>query len=103
MSNQKKPLRYYSVYEDELRMYNSANTTRKGKSRNGAAPKFFSERFSYKQPRRNDRGCGDLRITNTKTGETTTIHCDEVTKKFKFKKPPRHAQYNLRYDKSEEV
>lgn len=90
----------FSVFGDEFRMYNEAQAIRRGKKRDGFAPKFFKERFNYSQPRRNEKGCGDVRITNTKTGEISVIHCDEVSRKFSHTRSPKHHRYNLRYDKS---
>lgn len=101
MGSIRKPLRYLNVYEDELRMYNEARSIRRGNKRAGSPPKYFEEVFDYKQPRRNEKGCGDVKQIDTITGEVITVHCDEVTRTFRYKKPPRHNQYNLRYDKSE--
>lgn len=90
-----------NVYEDELRMYNDASAIRRGKKKGGYPPSHFAELFEYKQPRRNEKGCGDVKQVDTITGDVIIVHCDEISRTFRYKKPPRHVQYNLRYDRSE--
>lgn len=95
----KKPKRTYNNYEDELRQFNDAAATRKGKKRNGFAPSFFAESFEYKQPRRNHRGCGDIRWILPVTGEVKQVHCDDVTKTFMHTRAPTGKQFALRVDR----
>lgn len=98
----KKSMRVSNVYVDELRMYNDAHSIRRGKKKDGYAPEYFKNSFSYKQPRRNDKGCGDVKWINTVTGEIQIVHCDEIRTVFKYRKPSKHSQYNLRYDRNDE-
>jgi hypothetical protein len=102
MSSLRRPVRSLSVYEDELRMYNDAQSVRRGKSARGFPPRFCEDVFSYKQPRRNEKGCGDVRWVNTVSGEITIVHCDDVRSTFKHRKAPKHSRYNLRYDRRDE-
>lgn len=98
----RRPMRPTNVYMDELRMYNDAQSIRRGRKIYGYPPDYFKDVFSYKQPRRNEKGCGDVKWINTATGEVQIVHCDEVRSTFRYKKPPKHSQYNLRYDRSDD-
>ena len=96
------PKRYYNVYEDELRMYNDAQSIRRGNQRSGYPPSEFADLYSYKQPRRNEKGCGDVKWVNTATGEVQVVHCDDVSSTFRYRKPAKHSRYNLRYDRRDD-
>jgi hypothetical protein len=97
----KKTMRTYGMYEEELRQFNDAQKIRRGKNKNGYPPEGFVEVFEYSQPRRNSRGCGDLKIINRNTGEVTKIAADQVTTKFQHYRGPaggRYAGKNARRD-----
>lgn len=98
----KRPKRNYNLYEDEMRMYNDAQSVRRGNKRHGYPPSTFADVFSYKQPRRNEKGCGDVKWINTVTGEVQVVHCDDVSSTFKYRKPAKHSKYNLRYDRRDD-
>ena len=98
----RRPMRTTNAYVDELRMYNDAQSIRRGRKKDGYPPDYFKDVYSYKQPRRNEKGCGDVKWINTATGEVQIVHCDEVSSTFRYKKPARYAQYNLRYDRRDD-
>lgn len=98
-----KVMKHFNDYGEELRQINSASTIRRGKNTRGNPPRGFEDVFSYTQPRRNRLGAGDLKVTNTVTGEITMYHADEVSRKFAHVRSPKHAQYNLKYDKKDQV
>lgn len=101
----RRTVRSRSMYEEELRQFNDAQKIRRGKSKNGYPPATFADAFDYSQPRRNSRGCGDLKIINQNTGEVTKIPADEVTIKFKHYRGPaggRYATKNARRDLADE-
>lgn len=99
MSSNKRMMRTYSKYEDELRQFNDAQSIRRGKKKDGNPPSFFKDLFDYKQPRRNNRGCGDIKWIIPLTGEIQTIHCDQVSTAFQHMRAPKGKQYALRSDR----
>jgi len=98
-----KVMKHYGEYSEELRQINYANTIRSGKNARGNPPQGFEQMFSYAQPRRNRFGAGDLKVTNTNTGEVTMYEADEVSRAFTHIRSPKHSQYNLKYDKRDKV
>lgn len=98
-----KSMKSFDSYTEELRQFNSASSIRRGKSARGYAPKTFADVFDYTQPRRNKFGAGDLKVTNTITGEVTMYKADEVSTAFAHIRSPKHSQYNLKYDKKDQV
>jgi len=96
-------MKHYGEYSEELRQINSASTIRRGKNARGNPPRGFEDVFSYTQPRRNRFGAGDLKVTNTVTGEVTMYNAEEVSKAFAHVRSPKHSQYNLKYDKKDKV
>ena len=98
-----KVLKSFSDYGEELRQINAASTIRRGKNVRGNPPRGFEDVFSYVQPRRNRLGAGDLKVTNTNTGEITMYKADEVSRAFTHIRSPKHSQYSLSYDKRDKV
>ena len=96
-------MKHYGEYSEELRQINYANTIRPGKNSKGNPPQGFEKMFSYAQPRRNKLGAGDMKVTNTRTGEVRIYEADEVSKAFAHVRSPKHSQYNLKYDKRDKV
>jgi hypothetical protein len=99
LSSNKKMMRTYSKYEDELRQFNEAQTIRRGKKKDGYPPSYFESSFEYTQPRRNNRGCGDVTVINTNTGETEKVPADQVTTRFKHYRGQAGGRYALRTDR----
>lgn len=99
MSSTRRVMKTYSPYEDELRQYNEAERIRRGRKKDGYAPSFFADVFDYKQPRRNNRGCGDLTIINTNTGEVKKIPADDVSNVYKHYRARKGGDYSLRTDR----
>ena len=98
-----KVMKRFNDYSEELRQINSASTIRRGRKARGYSPKAFEDVFDYSQPRRNKLGAGDLKVTNTITGEITMYNADDVSRLFVHVRSPKHSQYNLSYDKKAEV
>ncbi len=95
----KKAKRTYNHYEEEARQFTDAARVRRGKDRNGYPPSFFADVFAYEQPRRNHRGCGDVHIVQTLTGESEKVHCDDVSVKFQHRRAPSAGKFALRTDR----
>lgn len=96
----RKPKRTLNIFEDELRQLNEAASVRRGKTRKGYAPSAFADLFEYSQPRRNQRGAGDVRVINA-DGEVRTVPADQVGRVFAHVRAPKHKQYNLSYDRKD--
>ena len=96
-------MKNFGEYSEELRQINSASAIRRGKNARGNPPKGFEDIFTYEQPRRNRLGAGDLRVTNTITGEVTVYPADEVSRNFVHVRSAKHSQYNLKYDRKDQV
>lgn len=95
----RRPKRTYNTYEDELRQFTDAATVRRGKERLGHPPLFFADVFAYEQPRRNQKGCGDVVVVDVNTGSSTRVHCDEVAVKFQHRRAPTGGKFALRVDR----
>ena len=98
-SNNRRVMRTYTSYEEELRQYNEAQRIRRGKKKEGYAPSYFEESFEYSQPRRNNRGCGDLTVINQQTGEVNKIEAEEVSRYYQHKRGSAGGRYSLRTDR----
>jgi hypothetical protein len=96
-------MKNFGEYGEELRQINSASAIRRGKNARGNPPKGFEDVFTYEQPRRNRLGAGDLKVTNTFTGEVRVYPADEVSASFAHVRSPKHSQYNLSYDRKDKV
>ena len=97
----KKQMKTYGMYEEELRQFNDAQNIRRGRKKDGYAPSFFADVFDYKQPRRNNRGCGDLKVIDTLSGEIRKVEADRVTSVYKHYRAKKGGDYSLRTDRSD--
>ena len=98
-----KVMKSFNDYGEELRQINSASTMRSGANTRGYAPRYFADVFDYSQPNRNRLAAGDLTVTNTITGEITRYDAEDVSRVFTHVRSPKHSQYNLSYDKKDQV